>query len=267
MLNLVKMNLLKMIRMKCVYVMFLLCIGIGTVLVIDSQDTSMDAIEEEMREEKQQQGGELSEIGVTFATAPEADTVLLLATECASSGMLAIMVGIFVALLACSERECGFLKNLASCSQHKWQIVIARLVPAFLFFIVLQVGLLSSLIVTNCVIGSPLELGSITAAISVLGIQLLLHTAFAALVLMVAEITRSQLLCVIFSMFVGLGLISFLISFLIPAAANFLLISRCRMTALPLDVSSLPLTIIIGVIAVAGYGILGSLIFQKRDVY
>lgn len=76
MLNLVKMNLLKMIRMKCVYVMFLLCIGIGTVLVIDSQDTSMDAIEEEMREEKQQQGGELSEIGVTFATAPEEDTVL-----------------------------------------------------------------------------------------------------------------------------------------------------------------------------------------------
>lgn len=123
------------------------------------------------------------------------------------------------------------------------------------------------MIVTNSAIGSPLELGSVTAAIPVLGIQLLLHTAFAALVLMVAEITRSQLLCVMFSMLAGLGLISFLISFLIPAAANFLLISRCRMTALPLDVSSLPLTIIIGVIAVAGYGVLGSLIFQKRDVY
>lgn len=263
MINLIRMNIFKMFQMKSLYVLLFICIGIGSVLVLESTDTSTDDVEQEISEEQNSD----YEVGLTITPSTEKYTLMEYLSEFVSSGCIVIMLGIFMSILSCGERESGFLKNLAACNQHKWQIVVARLVPGVICFLILICGLTASMVITNSLTGLDLSLGNIVGYLPVFGVQLLLHIAFAAAILAVVEITRSQMLTVIFSIFSGFGLIAFLISFISPWIADFMILSRIRATLLPLDTSLLPVTLIVGVVTLIGYSALGGFAFQKRDTY
>ena len=232
--------------------------------ITEGQDTSTDEVEQQMIEE---QTKDASQVGIVVDTDRSDSTICWYLAQFDASGFMVILVGIFMSILACGEHDSGFLKNLSSCSQHKWQIVTARLLPGFLCTVLLQLALFVSMLLFNVLYGSHIMIGNLLELLPVIAVQILLHTAFAAFVLVVAEISRSLLISILVSIFTGFGFAGLIVSFISNHLINFMILSRIKMTVLPLQTEFLPATIIVGAVTLIGYLFISGLVFQKRDTY
>lgn len=131
----------------------------------------------------------------------------------------------------------------------------------------LLVTFLLSMLGINALSGFPLSVGNLATLFPILGIQFLLHVAFAAFAMVVAEMTRSLLISNLICIFTAFGFIGMLVGWIVPKVSSYMILSRVQMTMLPLDTALIPTSIVISMVALAGYLILSSFIFQKRDTY
>lgn len=285
MVNLIRMNLLKLVRMKAFYILTLITAFICVVLIADNAANLTVMLDDSMSEKERAEMIELQEeleaegpstVGATF----EEDTSPAIADYTAEffrSGLLTVLLAIFVVLYVCSERDSGFLKNLCVCTEKRWHIVAARMASVLAFLLVQVVVVFLSMLVTNVVFGSCMEIGNLLSAFPVLMLQILLHLALSAFVFAVVELIRNNSVSMIVSMFISFGFGSAIVfgctefirkltSVNIPLA-EYLISTRIKMISSPLEYSVVPVTIVIGVVGLIGYLAVSSFIFQKRDLY
>lgn len=287
MLNLVRMNLLKLFKMKSLYIITVIAILFSAILTGDAitemtimldgsapvQSEEELALEQEMAEDMEEGP---SDVGITMDDSA-VSTISEYIVDFMRSGMLALLLVIFTVIYACGERECGFLKNLNVCTGKRWHIIAAKMSSVIVFMIMQLVLIFLAMIVTNQALGGVMAMGNLGEAIPAILVQILLHLALAAFSLMIVELTRNSTLSMIIGIFISLGIGTLIVTWCCDfiqkvtsvslPLANYLVVSRMKMTVMPLDYSLLPVTIIVGFVGMIGYLVISSIIFQKRDLY
>ena len=137
MINLMKMNGIRMFHSKLFYVMMILCFGIFLFfasLEIDSETQELDRI---IMEEEGIDADE-ARFGTTVGGTLTQDTPLEdVYAEMVGSGVLLIFAGVFASVYSDEERKSGFLKNLTVGRSGK-KYIFASKAPVLLLFCFLQ---------------------------------------------------------------------------------------------------------------------------------
>lgn len=137
MINLMKMNGIRMFHSKLFYVMMILCFGIFLFfasLEIDPETQELDRI---IMEEEGIDADE-ARFGTTVGGTLTQDTPLEdVYAEMVGSGVLLIFAGVFASVYSDEERKSGFLKNLTVGRSGK-KYIFASKAPVLLLFCFLQ---------------------------------------------------------------------------------------------------------------------------------
>lgn len=137
MINLMKMNGIRMFHSKLFYVMMILCFGIFLFfasLEIDPETQELDRI---IMEEEEIDADE-ARFGTTVGGTLTQDTPLEdVYAEMVGSGVLLIFAGVFASVYSDEERKSGFLKNLTVGRSGK-KYIFASKAPVLLLFCFLQ---------------------------------------------------------------------------------------------------------------------------------
>ena len=137
MLNLIRMNLFRMVHTRGVIVVFVLLMGFsvlsGSMSVYDSEEMAK-AIEEQKTGAQQENPGlvveengeQIGSVGITIHTPIEEDGSLsdyiFIYCEELSSGILLLFILIGAVLFFRGDEKCGFLKNIAGQTKHRYNI-------------------------------------------------------------------------------------------------------------------------------------------------
>ena len=137
MINLMRMNGIRMFHSKLFYVMMILCFGIFLFfasLEIDPETQELDRI---IMEEEEIDADE-ARFGTTVGGTLTQDTPLEdVYAEMVGSGVLLIFAGVFASVYSDEERKSGFLKNLTVGRSGK-KYIFASKAPVLLLFCFLQ---------------------------------------------------------------------------------------------------------------------------------
>ena len=137
MINLMKMNGIRMFHSKLFYVMMILCFGIFLFfasLEIDPETQELDRI---IMEEEGIDADE-ARFGTTVGGTLTQDTPLEdVYAEMVGSGVLLIFAGVFASVYSDEERKSGFLKNLTVGRSGK-KYIFASKAPVLLLLCFLQ---------------------------------------------------------------------------------------------------------------------------------
>ena len=155
MLNLIRMNLFRMVHTRGVIVVFVLLMGFsvlsGSMSVYDSEEMAK-AIEEQKTGAQQENPGlvveengeQIGSVGITIHTPIEEDGSLsdyiFIYCEELSSGILLLFILIGAVLFFRGDEKCGFLKNISGQTKHRYNIFFFHLI--FLLFWKLHVRIL-----------------------------------------------------------------------------------------------------------------------------
>lgn len=128
-MNLIRMNLYRFIKTKAVYVILIIAALLAGFLTLDMTSEEGQALNQEIM---QQEGIDAEDtagitIGLNIITSASEMT-----GELVGSGMILVLIAIFVALFSNAERAGGYLKNLNSCAGTKAQIFLAKTVQVML---------------------------------------------------------------------------------------------------------------------------------------
>lgn len=196
MLNLIKMNLYRVVRTKCTWILLLITAAIcvlGIYLVY--VDPTVQEFESGKSEVNQiQEDGEL--------------LILKMICDAMQGNYFLIFLCIFVVLYFHGEETSGFIKNLAGRAGLRWQMYLAKYV-AVLFFILL--GMLAQIAFT--VVTAWILVPGAEAGFSILGdvclymtVMLVLEMAFAAGVAFLVTLTRNSVISITASILLSGGM-------------------------------------------------------------
>lgn len=270
-MNLVRMNLYRFVRTKAVYVLLIITVLFMGLIILDQKSMSEEAWEAEM-ELLQAEGIDVDDtdenVGITFGMTP-ITSASAMTESLVSSGLLLVFTGIFAALFSNAERNGGYLKNLNSCAENRGQIFMAKGAPVAVFV------LLSLLIVPLTSVALGLEAENIFSKELILYIlvQWLLHLAYGIFVLTVMEVSRSLVVGMLVGIFCGIGVGVVLLSFIENAfrvnglISSHMIVYIVRGLMLKNVMECLLPALLAGTIGFILYWIVGTLVFEKRDMY
>ncbi len=231
MINLIKMETLRLFKSRGTYIamvvlmlMSLMFIGmdcfvgnftVETEGVEGTSELSEDEFEQLEVEQEESESNDLSEdetddglvlgfsVGGYSRNSDVSFTDFL--AEILSSGIFLMFTGIIAAGMVCNRYKSGFQKNLSIYSQRKWKIALAVNFPILVFSAI--VILVETLIhfVFYALYFEQFSLGGAGTLISYLLMQILLNYAFTALIICLAELTRSKAACVTITCLLAMG--------------------------------------------------------------
>lgn len=137
MINLMKMNGIRMFHSKLFYVMMILCFGIFLFFASLEIDTETQELDRIIMEEEEIDADE-ARFGTTVGGTLTQDTPLEdVYAEMVGSGVLLIFAGVFASVYSDEERKSGFLKNLTVGRSGK-KYIFASKAPVLLLLCFLQ---------------------------------------------------------------------------------------------------------------------------------
>lgn len=220
MINLIKMDLYRMVHSICTWVMLLVTVGIALFCVamvnidledmaenpqyseetsqmgivsfqieVKTQDAQEETEETENSEEEQQ-------IGLYADSDPGWIEGQILAGDLIStqleSGILTLLCVIFAAIFFNGDQRNGFLKNIAGQYPNRGILVISKMTAAAVQILLMEILFAMATGVTAEIIwGEQFVLGSIPQMLPFLCVQYLLNLGAAGLILLLCTLTRS----------------------------------------------------------------------------
>ncbi len=110
-----------------------------------------------------------------------------------SSGIVALLAAIFIAIYTNTEQKTGFIKNIAGQLPKRGMLSLAKLIGiATELFIMFSVHILATVISGKVIWGDKLVLGNIEDIVKIIALQYLLHLAFCAFVQMLCTTARGS---------------------------------------------------------------------------
>lgn len=267
MLNMIRMNLYRFFTTKSVYVIlgitFLLIMFVTRLEMSENDPVDATVMEEYGDFEEQSIRGFGMTIPVTEERAVIGDQLY---KDAVCSGLLAVMIGIFVSIYTGKERERGFLKNLNTCVKNRYTIFLAKIVPMFLFVVF-------EMLVTFIAIGCNLSYENLPQLLAFMLAQTATHTAYAAGILLVGELLRNQAMTLLVAIFTALGVGSMILS---------LIESKLAQTGFPQGLLLGKYTAVMQINSIHGFQVImfvaavilallyllaGAVVSEKRDLY
>lgn len=214
MLNLLRMDLYRMVRSKAFYV----CLGIltfttllsfGMIYIFSNPDLLSRAIEWGMDVSQIFTDKEIQEaFGNTSLTDIFQQTNI-------SGGMLPVITSILSVIFICSEYNGGFIKNIMVSHTSKWDYALSKLLClSFVNFLYIASTYLLTIIM-NLMVGHYFSYNSLSDTLLYLLTLWLVSNGFSALMILVCVITRNMAAGMVAAIFLSSGMIVLLLNILL----------------------------------------------------
>ncbi len=286
MLNLTKMDLHRLFRIKSFWIMIAVTVFVSffSVYMTYFDVTSHEAIVVDMTDmsvsEAQPEEADVT-FGVYVDTKPEwADRIDFtnLINSNITGQLLAILCAIFPPLFVNGEQKNGYIKNIAGQLHNRGLLVLSKLAAvAVQVLIIFAVFIFSAAVMGKICWGDKLVFESVSDFAKVFGIHYLLHFSFASLVAALTILIRGSGLGMTFGILCSTGITS-----LLYALADVLLhkcgvseeftvsnyfIENCISIVSPdLSGSDLTRVIAVGAVFLAVSTLISMTVMQKRDI-
>ena len=284
MLNVIKMDLYRLVKTRSLYVILIIVAAFMMLNVYmlqqnfemySSKQTDVNTVPETTAEDST----ENVNLGISYdgSSLIRADVTLLdEVMVMLSSGIMMLFTGIFVVIYVCGENTSGYIKNLVTCTKRRYYIILSKTVAMSVFVLF---ELLIMLLITG--IASSIFIDNITIELSAklfqyLGLQFLLHIAFAVVIIMVSVLTRSTAISMIISICLCSGIGALIIGFIsklninghhIGAKLPDYLITTNVQALMSTPSSEISIRVIgVSVIAILAYNAISCLVMEKRDI-
>ena len=203
MLNMIRMELYRMVRMKSFWVI-LIIVGIMNVITVSLNDVMMDSpeMQQALEATKAKEDDPLSNIGmsVIIERNEDGDYGFLETITSAAKGMLcALFIGIFTVIFATADFNTGYIKNYGGAVKHRWHMVAAKGTAVLVYTIMFFALFILSSSLGVYIGGHKLIMDPAGKIAEVLGVQGLLHIVFAWIIMSLCLIVRNNLISMIVS--------------------------------------------------------------------
>ena len=282
MINLIKANIYRLFNAKVTFVILILAVlfylmSFGVMrLVYNAYEPGQDEV---VMNEAEEEG----DTSVTFTYSDEYEheevNSYKMMVDMMGTGIITMMVGVFAAIFTDEERKSGFLKNIPKPSCGKASVFLSKSVVMLLYSILMVLALL----ITAGVLAVVYHIGFIYDAgqfAIFLCKQVILLTAFGTAMLAFYEIFRKGILVIIIALLsltivncvqivetvmVMKNIVSerFIDLF---GYSQYMIMTRTSEMTVGSDNAAHVSTWVVGLVSIVIYGIIGSLIYRKRDV-
>lgn len=288
MINLIKMNFYRIIRSRFVYVMLLITFGIFLLITSLETDPAEQELEQQILEEQGIDPNEADEsVGIVIGgnmsvggSAEENSSLEEIYAGMIGSGFILLMTGVFVAVYSDEERKSGFLKNLTVGIKGK-KYIFASKIPIVLLFCTAQMLVVLAAVRLGCNLMGEYAIGDVGNLIRYMVTEILLHTAYGLFIMACYEMCRSIVLNILIAVFGSLNLFGFIVSMLETKLGvlrsltqiwdgrlelvQYFLVTRAR--EMPVNYPAFPFvpSLFVAAAGLIVYGILGMIIYSRRD--
>lgn len=280
MLNLTRMNIYRMIRTKCIWVILLITCSFGAL------SAQMSCYDMQMDEEMQASGitdaedSEEEDTSFTLGiqtTVPDKENghtapFMLFFFSNLQSGILLIFLAIASVLFVHQEHKTGFVKNIAGQTARRSSLYLSKLVVLTGYTLLTAVSyFLSFYVVLRLNVGSELSFGwkLLTGNLDIIAISLLLHLAFISGLAMLTTMSRSSTIGITFGMFASMGMgfimdgfLYYLIHFHV---SKYYITTNLRNMTPGASGKSMWLALAVALTLIIVYNGAGTIWFSKRD--
>ncbi|MFT3952866.1 MAG: hypothetical protein QM689_13180 [Oscillospiraceae bacterium] len=212
MLNLIKMDLYKMLKLKITWVILIIAMLFSSlsVFLLHYEITELSSNTEYQQTIEQMQDAPSVGIQVSSPQAWLQDGYRIpledMSQENIASNILLLLLSIFTVSFTIGEMKFGFLKSISGQIAKRGGLVISKLVCLTIYSaVILAFFILSTAIGTRFFFGY-IEIGSFTALFGLFGLQFVLHTAFAMLIAFVTILIRNSAGASVFGICCSLGI-------------------------------------------------------------
>ncbi|MGN0622975.1 MAG: hypothetical protein ACI4JA_03375 [Oscillospiraceae bacterium] len=218
MLNLIKMDLYRLVRTISFWVMLAVTVAVS-VFCVEMANIDMTLMQEESADSSQTAQQETSDeedvnIGITVETKEEwLDGEIELSDYLyvvMSGGILLIICSIFVAIFVNAEQKTGYIKNIAGQLPFRGLLSVSKLagvaVQVLAVFVMAVIGTVAA---ARMCFGDRFVIGDISVLAKMLGVQYVLHFAFSTFVAMLCILSRSAALGMVTGIVINSGIMEF----------------------------------------------------------
>lgn len=288
MLNMIKMELYRMLRTRSAYVILIvmaLCVVLTDFLSLEEYKAMNEAVETapvQMSADYSGPGGEEAAtpnlgLTVTLPTAPgEKVTVFDLFFANVQGKFIALFMAIFAILFANADLSSGFVKNTAGQVRNRAGLVVAKSVAVSVYTLfILTVYLLVEAVCAKAIFGY-LEWGSGKELLAYFAAQAVLHCAFMVILTAISVILRSSVISMMLAICLCMN-----VTIILYGAFNKVLeklgfsdfdfISHTvtgKIAILPMDAGAADIrsALLIGAVFIVCSLAVAGAVFQKRDI-
>lgn len=298
MLNIIKMELLRMFKSKSLYVVWgiMICLIILTTYMVkwDNDRVLEEITEDEVQaEEYDEDSGDFALFMPGVDTLPEQNVNLgmtvMLPNEPGEDITLfdmmfgniqgkcmALFIVIFAVIYSTADISSGYIKNFGGQITRRSSLIIAKAVALFVYTAI-TMGIFALVqFVSNGIFLGYMKLGNPAEFGCYMAIQLLLHFAFAVICMMIAVLTRSNLISIIVSICLCMNVMTLLYN-AVDRLLEKLHVKDFQMLEYTVtgQISMLPMqagenevarAMFVSVFFIAVSAALGCIIFEKRDI-
>lgn len=280
MLNMIRMELYRMFKTKSMYVIWAIMLVMVVITTVSTKSIIDDPAMLEMYENMDVQNADTSmNIGMSV-TVPfeDKDDITLTAMLYGNlqGKFVALMVVIFAVIFSLADVGSGYIKNIAGQVANREKLILAKAIAILVHVLVTMGMFVVGQILCNQVILGYLRVGDGKKLVLYLGTQALLLFALALFCMMIATITRSNLLTMIVSVCICFNVQSLLyglVDKLVQKAGveDFQILQYTmtgKMAVLPMDLAggdagkAAMVAVVYAVVSL----VVGCYVFKKKDI-
>lgn len=284
MINLISMNITRFFKSKIVFVTSAILMALFVLLTAAETDPEEQELNQKIIEQYDVSEEDM-EAGMTLGNEIDSDSSFdTIYRSMVSSGLPLILVGIFAAVYTDDERKSGFLKNI-SVGRNQKKYIFASKIPVLMIYSTILLLLSIAAVKLGCITRDPslYRVHDIFKLIGYIFVEILLHTAFGAFIMVVYEVCRNSVITIITAIFASLNLFGTIFSVVESKLSSlggimekfverfglvqYLLVTRVKLLEISGSVFPHVNTIVVAVVGLSLYAFLGMLIFSKRDTY
>ena len=201
MLNMIRMELYRMVRMKSFWVI-LIIVGVVNVITVSLNDVMKDSpeLQQAIEAAESEKDNPVANIGMSISMERNEDGnygFLEIITSAAKGMLCALFIGIFTVIFATADFNSGYIKNYGGAVKHRWQMVFAKGTAVLAYTVIFFALFIASSCLGVFLGGHKVVMDPAGKIFEVLCIQGLLHVVFGWIIMSLCLIVRNNLISII----------------------------------------------------------------------
>ncbi len=283
MLNMIRMEMYRMFKTKCMYIIwFILAAGILFTTGLSAEEMKIFSMEEKQEMYEYAMGKEESDnvnlgMDVTVPTKPgENVSVFDLFYANIKGKFIALFMVIFTVLYTTADLTSGYVKNIAGQVSQRGGLVIAKALSLFVYTVMSLLIFFLCQTLSNLLFFEEFTLGPVKQFAAYVGIQLLLHYGLLMIVMGVAIALRNNVISMVIAVCFCMNVLMIFYNFLDQLIAklgvkefhivNYTVSGKMLMLGMDISAKTASASIAVAIFFSAAAVAICSMIFQRRDV-
>lgn len=283
MLNMIRMEMYRMFKTKCMYIIwFILAAGILFTTGLSAEEMKIFSMEEKQEMYEYAMGKEESDnvnlgMDVTVPTKlGENVSVFDLFYANIKGKFIALFMVIFTVLYTTADLTSGYVKNIAGQVSQRGGLVIAKALSLFVYTVMSLLIFFLCQTLSNLLFFEEFTLGPVKQFAAYVGIQLLLHYGLLMIVMGVAIALRNNVISMVIAVCFCMNVLMIFYNFLDQLIAklgvkefhivNYTVSGKMLMLGMDISAKTASASIAVAIFFSAAAVAICSMIFQRRDV-